>query len=148
MKSPIRLYLTIILKIEKKHFDKAVVYDGNASRNYYHHFVNAVNSMYLLHKSNNLSTNIPLIVNRKIFRSPFFNYLYSNSEKFRAYNWVIQEPNEWFYVKTVYKLQCLHFDKSPWLFTRNLYTIKSVEPFRKVFLSRDKNHFQRCLQNE
>jgi hypothetical protein len=73
----------------RKHIESAVIYDGNASRNYYHHLVNAVNSLYLLDQSGVLPVDIPLLVNRRIFNSPFFKYLYQNSDKFRKYNWVI-----------------------------------------------------------
>ena len=128
--------------------DQAVLYDGSATRNYYHHFVNALNSLYIHFSKQMLPADIPFIISRKMFNQPFFQFIYQRSEELRRLNWHIQEEGEWLKVKKLYKLQCLHFDPKPWQWCRKLYQLDVVRPYRKVFINRDKRRFGRYLQNE
>lgn len=134
-------------KLFPKKIGQAVLYDGYGSSNNYHHFVNAVNSLQMLDKAD-LPPGIPFIINEKSFNSRFFQYLYAHNEKFRSFNWVVQKPSEWLQVHKLYRLQCVHFGKAPWLKTLELYKPKPQQSFRKVFLSRDSSRYNRCLTNE
>jgi len=127
--------------------ETAVLYDGSATRNYYHHLVEALSSLYMLSKSD-LPKDIPMIVNRFVYDQKFFQYLLKNNDYFRGLNWHIQEPGQWLKVKKLYRTKSLHFDKKTWDFTRSLYNIQDTKPFRKVFLSRDKKLYTRGLTNE
>jgi hypothetical protein len=126
---------------------EAVLYDGSATRSYYHHFVNAVNSIHMMDKVS-LPGNIPFIISREMFEKPFFQYLYNKSAKFRGLNWLVQEENQWLKVQRLYKLQSVHFAREPWMKTKKLYDSKNVTPERKVFLSRDRKLYSRGLINE
>ncbi len=127
--------------------EEAVLYDGYASKNYYHHLLNAVNSIHMLEKVS-LSPDIPFIINRACFESRYFQHLYQNSQKFRSINWLVQEPAMWFRVKNLYRMQCIHFDAEPWFKSKNLYNLKDTQSSKKVFLSRDISKYNRCLTNE
>jgi capsular polysaccharide biosynthesis protein len=130
-----------------KVLDKAVLYDGSATRNLYHHLVETVCRLSVLPKAN-LPKDIPIIVNRFVYDSPFFKYLFDRSPYFRSFNWYIQEPNEWLKVSKLYRPKAIYFGKESWDFTRDLYNLNNVIPHRKVFLSRDKRKFTRGLSNE
>ena len=127
--------------------EQAVLYDGSASRNYYHHLVDAVSSLQVL-KNINLPVNIPYLITRKSFDMNFFQLLYNKSSDFRNINWRIIEPNEWVRVKDLYKAQALHFGKETWEHTKILYDTVADKPYRKIFLSRDKKIYSRSLTNE
>jgi capsular polysaccharide biosynthesis protein len=126
---------------------EAVLYDGSATRNYYHHFVDAL-SMLTMWDRSNLPRDLPLLVNRFVFEQPYFQYLYERSQQFRSLNWRIVEPGEWLRVKTLYKMQALHFGRETWRQMRQMYELPEVRPFRRVFLNRDKSLYGRYLANE
>jgi hypothetical protein len=130
-----------------KKLDKAVLYDGSASRNYFHHIVECVSSLYMFEKGY-IPKDIPLIVNRYVYEQKFFQYLLKTSEKFRSLNWHIQEPGTWLNIQKLYRLRTYYFDKKTWEFNRSFYNIKDIQPTRKVFLNRDKKQFTRTLANE
>ncbi|MFA1772737.1 hypothetical protein ACD591_15665, partial [Rufibacter glacialis] len=73
--------------------DSAVLYDGYATKNYYHHLLNGVNSIHMLEKVD-LPNNIPFLITRSCFEHKYFQYLYRRSGKFRGLNWLVQEPDE------------------------------------------------------
>lgn len=129
------------------HLEEAVVYDGYASANFYHHIKDVVNSMHMLSKIN-LSPQVPLIINRKSFQSRYFQYLYQNNDEFRSFNWIVQEPSQWIKIDKLYKFRSVPYGKEAWLKTLSWYNIKPVKSWRRVFLSRDINKYNRCLNNE
>ena len=130
-----------------KFLKAAVLYDGSATRNLYHHLVETVCRLSVLSKSN-LPTDIPVIVNRFVYDSPFFQYLFSRSPYFQSFNWLIQEPDEWMQIEKLYRPKALYFGNESWSFTRKLYNLEEVIPSKRVFLSRDKKRFTRGLSNE
>ena len=132
---------------KSKSLKAAVLYDGSATRNLYHHLIETVCRLSVLSKTN-LPIDIPIIVNRFVYDSAFFQYLFSNSPHFKSFNWLVQEPHEWFQVDKLYRPKALYFGKESWNFTRNLYDLDKVTPGRKVFLSRDKTLYTRGLSNE
>lgn len=130
-----------------KTLDKAVLYDGSATRNLYHHLVETVGRLSLLPKVG-LPQDIPIIVNRFVYEKPFFQYLIKNSLYFASLNWRIQEKNEWLLVKKLYRPKALYFGKESWDFTRRMYSLSKIVPTRKIFLNRDKKLYTRGLSNE
>lgn len=142
-------YILPYLFTRKKiiNLEQAVLYDGSASRNYYHHLVDAVSSLQVL-KNINLPVNIPYLITRKMFDMNFFQLLYNKSSDFRNINWKIIEPNEWVRVKNLYKAQAIHYGKETWEHIKILYKTVDDKPYRKIFLSRDKKIYSRSLTNE
>lgn len=137
-----------LLRRNKPKFIKsAVLYDGSATRNLYHHLIETVCRLSVLSKID-LPADIPIIVNRFVYDSSFFQYLFSISPYFQSCNWLIQEPDEWFQVEKLYRPKALYFGSESWNFTRNLYNLGEVTPSRRVFLSRDKSRYTRGLSNE
>ena len=132
---------------KSKFLKAAVLYDGSATRNLYHHLVETVCRLSVLSKVN-LPTDIPIIVNRFVYDSSFFQYLFAISPYFRSFNWLIQEPDEWLQVEKLYRPKALYFGSNSWSFTRNIYNLGEVIPSKKVFLSRDKRRYTRGLSNE
>jgi hypothetical protein len=126
---------------------KAVLYDGSATRNLYHHLIETVCRLSMLSKAK-LPEDTPIIVNRFVYNSPFFQYLFSRSPYFKSFNWLIQEPHEWLQVEKLYRPKALYFGKESWDFTRKLYNLNEVNPNKRVFLSRDKKRYTRGLSNE
>lgn len=125
----------------------AVLYDGSATRNLYHHLVETVCRLSMLQRVG-LPPDIPVIVNRFVYDNPFFQYLLGRSPQFSAYNWLVLEKNEWLRVEKLYRPKALYFAKESWDFTREMYQLEPVVPTRRVFLSRDKKRFTRGLCNE
>jgi hypothetical protein len=125
----------------------AVLYDGSATRNLYHHLIETVCRLSVLTKTD-LPTDIPVIVNRFVYDSPFFQYLFSRSPYFKSFNWLIQEPHEWLQIEKLYRPKALYFGNESWNFTRKLYNLSKVVPSKRVFLSRDKKRYTRGLSNE
>lgn len=130
-----------------KYIEQAVLYDGSATRNLYHHLVETVCRLSLLPKVN-LPADIPIIVNRFVYNTAFFQYLLKRSPDFRSFNWRIQEADEWLHVGKLYRPKALYFAKESWDFTREIYNLEPIIPTRKIFLSRDKKLFSRGLSNE
>lgn len=130
-----------------KIIEAAVLYDGSATRNLYHHLIETVCRLSMLPKTD-LPMDIPIIVNKFVYNSPFFQYLFSRSPYFKSFNWLIQEPHEWLQVKKLYRPKALYFGKESWEFTRKLYNLGEVTPSKKIFLSRDKKRYTRGLSNE
>jgi len=130
-----------------KSIKSAVLYDGSATRNLYHHLIETVCRLSVLQKTN-LPEDIPIIVNRFVYNSPFFQYFFSKSPRFQSFNWLIQEPHEWLKVEKLYRPKALYFGSESWSFTRDLYNLRKVNPNKRIFLSRDKKRFTRGLSNE
>ena len=132
---------------KSKFLKAAVLYDGSATRNLYHHLVETVCRLSVLSKTD-LPTDIPIIVNRFVYDSSFFQYLFSNSPYFQSFNWLVQEPDEWLKIEKLYRPKALYFGNESWSFTRKLYNLGEVTPSKKIFLSRDKRRYTRGLSNE
>lgn len=132
---------------KSKFLKAAVLYDGSATRNLYHHLVETVCRLSVLSKTD-LPTDIPIIVNRFVYDSSFFQYLFSKSPYFQSFNWLIQEPDEWLQIEKLYRPKALYFGNDSLRFTRDIYNLNEVIPSKKVFLSRDKRRFTRGLSNE
>ena len=126
--------------------DCAVLYDGSASRNYFHHFVDAVNRLHALDKIS-LPSGIPFLINRASYDSIYFQHLSERSAYFRSLNWTVQEPGEWYHVRQLYRAQSI-FEREPWERTRQLYRVQPQRGRRRVFLSRDSSRYTRALNNE
>ncbi|MCI1188903.1 glycosyltransferase family 61 protein [Hymenobacter sp. DH14] len=137
----------LLHRSKAKFIKSAVLYDGSATRNLYHHLVETVCRLSVLSKTD-LPKDTPIIVNRFVYNSPFFQYLFSKSPYFQSFNWLIQEPHEWLQVEKLYRPKALYFGKESWSFTRNLYNLGEVIPSKRVFLSRDKKLYTRGLSNE
>jgi hypothetical protein len=127
--------------------DCAVLYDGSASRNYFHHFVDAVNRLHALDKIS-LPSGIPFLINRASYDSIYFQHLLERSAYFRSLNWTVQEPSEWYHVRQLYRPQSIWFEREPWEKTRQLYGVQPKLGRRRIFLSRDSSRYTRALNNE
>ena len=127
--------------------DEAILYDGSATRNYYHHFVDALSSLTILEKSG-VRPDLPMLVNRVMYESPFFQYLLKRSAFFQNLNWRVVEADEWLRVRKLYKLKAVEFEPETWTRMRQLYELPELRPHRRVFLNRDRRKFGRYLTNE
>jgi capsular polysaccharide biosynthesis protein len=137
----------LLNRYSAKPIEKAVLYDGSATRNYYHHFVDALSSLTVWDKTD-LPHDLPLLVNRYVYEQPYFQYLYKKSQQFRSLNWYVVEPKEWLKVGKLYKMQAMHFGKNTWQQMRKMYELPEKKPHRKVFLNRDRRLYGRYLANE
>ena len=125
----------------------AMLYDGSATRNYYHHFVDALSQLTLLPQTT-VPKDIPLLITRAMYEMPFFQYLYQRSVLFKGMNWRIVEPGEWLQVNKLYKIQAMQWDTSTWRQMRAIYELPDSRPTRRVFLNRDSRYVGRYLSNE
>jgi len=134
-------------KHQRKTLPAAILYDGSATRNYYHHFVDALSQLTFLPLSG-IPRGLPLLISRAMFQQSFFQYLYERSTYFRSLNWRVVEPNEWLEIKTLYKVQAMQWDPATWRKMRAIYELPERRSFRRVFLNRDGRHVGRYLSNE
>lgn len=125
----------------------AIWYDGSATRNYYHHLVDALISLEQWERSG-LPTNTPLLITREMYEQPYFQHLYQRSTSLQLLNWYVVGPKQWVRVKKLYKFQTAPFDRIAWKRMRELYTLPTIKPWRKVFLNRDRKRYGRYLTNE
>ena len=132
---------------QRKPLAEAILYDGSATRNYYHHFVDALSQLVFLPASG-VPLHLPLLVSRAMYEKDFFQYLYKRSAYFRNFNWRIVEPNEWLQVKKLYKVQAMQWSPATWQQMRRLYELPEARPLRRVFLNRDRKQVGRYLSNE
>lgn len=140
--------LNFLLKRGKRTMlPEAILYDGSATRNYYHHFVDALSQLTIL-PSSKIPAHLPLLITRAMFENTFFQYLYKRSSYFKNQNWYVVEPNEWIEVKNLYKVRALVWAPTTWKQMRLMYELPDKRPFRKVFLNRDRNLVGRYLTNE
>jgi capsular polysaccharide biosynthesis protein len=128
--------------------DEALVYDGSASTNYYHHLVESVASILLFHEHGGRPRDIPVIVNRWIYDSRFFADLRERNPLFASINWRVQEPGEWIHVGRAYRAHAIPFDSERWRRIRALYGQVGKPAGRRIFLSRDSKRYTRGLSNE
>src|SRR4051794_27017653 len=70
------------------------------------------------------------------------------SAYFRSLNWIVQEPDEWYRVRQLYRPQSVDFERETWEKTRQLYGVQPPCGRRRVFLSRDSSQYTRALNNE
>jgi capsular polysaccharide biosynthesis protein len=127
--------------------EKAIWYDGSATRNYYHHLVDALISLQQMERSG-LPMSTPILITRKMYEQVYFQSLYKRSVQLQAFNWYVVGDSEWVQVKRLYKFQTAPFNKEAWKTMRELYELPSVKPWRKVFLNRDRKRYGRYLTNE
>lgn len=127
---------------------EAIVYDGFASTNYFHHLIDTLPGIELFLERSGLAPGLPLVVNRWIFDSRFFAYLRARSPAFAGLNWRVQEPGEWLRVGRAYRLRAVPFDRESFAKTRAMYGRLADPGGRRVFLSRDPKMFGRGISNE
>ena len=127
---------------------EAVVYDGYHGTNFYHHLVDMLPITELLFERSGLPRDIPLVINRWLFDSRFFAYLYQRSPEFAALNWRVQEPGEWLRVERLYRLDPPPYVRESLVRSRALYGRISESKGRRVFLSRDSKRYGRGIRNE
>src|SRR4051794_18549398 len=70
------------------------------------------------------------------------------SAYFRSLNWIVQEPDEWYRVRQLYRPQSVDFERETWEKTRQLYGVQPQRGRRRIFLSRDSSRYTRALNNE
>ncbi|MDB5268412.1 MAG: hypothetical protein JWP58_1452, partial [Hymenobacter sp.] len=138
-------YLTAPTRREK--LPAAILYDGSATRNYYHHFVDALSQLTFLPQTG-IPMDLPLLISRAMFQQSFFQYLYGRSHAFRGMNWRIVEPGEWLEIGKLYKVQAMQWDPATWRKMRAIYELPERRSFRRVFLNRDGTQVGRFLSNE
>ena len=127
--------------------EKAIWYDGSATRNYYHHLVDALTSLLQLKRSG-LPADTPVLITREMYETVYFQFLHNRSAQLRQLNWYVVGDQEWVQVKKLYKFQTAPFSPGAWRAMRELYAMPDVKPWRKVFLNRDRNRYGRYLKNE
>jgi hypothetical protein len=127
--------------------EEAIYYDGSATRNYYHHFVNALSMLEVWERAK-LPRHLPLLITRAMFEQVYFQYLYKRSSQFRQLPWRVVEPHEWLLVKKLYLTQAIHFAPATWQAMRRLYELPDRRPRRRIFLNRDRRRYGRYLTNE
>ncbi|WBA41974.1 glycosyltransferase family 61 protein [Hymenobacter canadensis] len=125
----------------------AIWYDGSATRNYFHHLVDALISLQQLERSK-LPLDTPVLITKHMYDTVYFHYLYQRSTQLRQLNWYVVGDQEWVQVQKLYKLQTAPYSPAAWRTMRELYTMPDVKPWRKVFLNRDRNRYGRYLDNE
>ena len=125
----------------------AIWYDGSATRNYYHHFVDALSGLQQWERSG-LPLDTPLLITQQMYNTPYFQYLYQRSAKLQQMNWYVVGKKEWVRVKKLYKFQTAPFNVDSWRTMRQLYALPNPRPGRKVFLNRDRKRYGRYLANE
>ena len=128
--------------------DEAIVYDGFASTNYYHHLIECLPGIALFLERSGLRPDMPLIVNRWIFDSKFFAYLRARSAAFAGLNWRVQAPGEWLHVDRAYRLHAAPFGRDSLAAVRALYGRLAEPAGKRIFLSRDPAMFGRGIHNE
>lgn len=128
--------------------NEALVYDGSASTNYYHHLVESVASLLLFIDHGGRPRDIPVIVNRWIYDSRFFADLRERNPLFASINWRVQEPGEWIHVDRAYRAHAIPFEAERWRRIRGLYGEVGKPVGRRIFLSRDSKRYTRGLSNE
>lgn len=126
---------------------QGIWYDGSATRNYYHHLVDALISLEQL-KHSKLPADIPLLITRKMYDTVYFQYLYQRSPQLQKLNWYVVGNQEWVHVEKLYKLQTAPFQRQAWQTMRGLYAMPAKQAWRKVFLNRDRKRYGRYLDNE
>lgn len=127
---------------------EAIVYDGFNSTNYYHHLIDTLPSIELFLERSGLASDIPLVVNRRIFDSRFFAYLHQRSPSFAGLNWRVQEPGEWLRIGRAYRLHAAPFSRASFSKVKALYGQVSEPKERRIFLSRDPKMYGRGIHNE
>lgn len=127
--------------------EQAIWYDGSATRNYYHHLVDALISLLQMDRSG-LPADTPVLITRKMYETVYFQFLYNRSAQMRQLNWYVVGEQEWVHVKQLYKFQTAPFSPGAWRAMRELYAMPDVRPWRKVFLNRDRQRYGRYLENE
>lgn len=127
--------------------EQAIWYDGSATRNYFHHLVDALISLEQLERSQ-LPADIPLLITKQMYDTVYFQYLYQRSPQVQKLNWYVVGDQEWVHVGKLYKLQTAPYQRHAWQTMRELYALPAKQAWRKVFLNRDRKRYGRYLENE
>lgn len=127
--------------------EQAIWYDGSATRNYFHHLVDALISLEQLERSK-LPADTPLLITQQMYDTVYFQYLYQRSPQLQKLNWYVVGDQEWVQVGKLYKLQTAPFQRHAWQTMRELYALPTKQAWRKVFLNRDRKCYGRYLDNE
>ena len=127
--------------------ETGIWYDGSATRNYYHHLVDALISLQQMERSG-LPADTPVLITRKMYEQIYFQNLYARSAQLQKLNWYVVGNQEWVQVKKMYKFQTAPFSPAAWKEMRAMYELPNLKPWRKVFLNRDRKRYGRYLSNE
>ena len=125
------------------YYDTLIHFDGFIGKNLYHFFDESVNALLLFLKAGNIDSTIPLLINEKVYRAPYVQYVLALPE-FKDKRVVIQYPGEWIKVKHLYKATPSYALWPDCYELMARYVVK--KPHRRIFLNR-KASFQRRLSN-
>ncbi len=114
----------------------AILFDGVLGTNYFHFFADVINKLWLLEHNDSVPT-LPLIIGKKVFETPYFKYLYENTDlKYR--NWIVQESNDFIECRELYLLNPDPYNKLYW--EKSIKLVEKLRskdlPFRRLFLDR------------
>ena len=131
-----RYLLNLVFK-RRKHFDKAILFDGQVGCNYFHFFSDIINKIWLVQKIEN-HFNIPIIIGEKTYKTKYFQFLLKNSD-IKRYNWIVQEAHEYINVDELVFIRPMPYKREYFEKIKKIIIEKDSVDNRRIFLNRSKS---------
>jgi hypothetical protein len=125
------------------HYEALVHFDGFVGRNLFHFFDESLNAYLLLRDKGNIDGDIPFLINERVYKLPYVQYVIGLPE-LKGIRWAVQKEGEWIRTNRLYKAMPSYRYWESCYALMGKYVRK--EPHRKIFLNR-KRYFQRRLTN-
>ena len=92
----------------RKHFQRAILFDGVFGRNYFHFFTEVITKVWLLDTIKGYES-LPFIINENVYNRKYFQYLIHHTDLGRL-QWVVQKKGDYIKVDELYIIKSMSFD--------------------------------------
>lgn len=140
-------FFRLLFRRNVQHLPTAVSLRDTGEENYFHFYNDVLTKLFFLREQGVHLEDIPIVIGKKLWDKPYFQYYLKKNSEVKNLNWVIQD-RQYLEIKTVFFCKALTHRADlltkafrPWA---NLTRI----PKSKIFLSRSKSRVRHLVNTE
>jgi hypothetical protein len=134
---------------KKTKFPKCISFRDTGELNYFHFFNDVLSKFYFLRNHQLIDTNIPLVINKVLYKKDYFKYFLENTS-LGKYNWFAQD--EKMYIHSESAVFCKPFTHSIEIYNELLDDMRipseNLNYNRKIYLNRRKDSLRYIVNDE
>lgn len=121
----------------------AISLRDTGEENYFHFYNDVLTKLYLLQANKVAIEEVPIVISRKLWDKPYFQFYRSKNSLFRKLKWVVQDRQ---YIEVKQAWFCKALTHPPLLF-KKIFTPLSVKATlsERVFVTRNKNRLRHLV---
>ncbi len=136
-------FFRLLFSRNVEHLSSAISLRDTGEENYFHFYNDILTKLYLLQANKVAIEEVPIIISRKLWDKPYFQFYLSKNSFFRKLKWIIQDRQ---YIEVKQAWFCKALTHPPLLFEK-IFTPLSVKATlsERVFVTRNKNRLRHLV---